>query len=159
MSKIGEYNGIFSYLNRDSDDKDEIKHYINNIFTGIKWQCVEFVRRYFILKHNLTFRNVKNVYDMMSINVFYDINNQRPKNIIFIREMNDENPRKDDIIYIKRSVDDSTGHVGLVSHYDEYMDSVYIVDQNGGTYWETNAYACVMSKCDPSIIGWCRVLI
>jgi hypothetical protein len=162
MSKIGEYNGVASYLKQRTTNDD--KNYIDGIFSGLKWQCVEFVRRYFILKYGITFQNVKNAYEMMSIRKFYDINdinNIKTVNVMFIREMRYKNPKKDDIIYIKdfEKENDISGHVGLIVDYDAKTGHVYVADQNyeKGFYWKGDGYAYIIDKNDPSIIGWARV--
>lgn len=161
MNKIGEYNGVFSYLNTHEDENQNVPNYIKNIYTGTRWQCVEFVRRYFILVYGLTFPNVKNVYEMMSNQYFYNIYNHNSTQVNFFREMMDDIPKKDDIIYIKKDKTDHTGHVGIVCHYDDVKENVYIADQNGEkgiSYWEHNHYAKILHKNDPSIIGWSRVI-
>lgn len=161
MSKIGEYNGVFSYLNTDENEDQDMKNYIQKIYTGIRWQCVEFVRRYFILVYGLTFSDIKNVYEMMTLHYFYNIYNNKPIKVIFFREMIDNIPKKDDIIFIKKNNQDRTGHVGIVCHYDDEKENVYIVDQNGEkniAYWQDKHYATILNKNDPSIIGWCRVI-
>ncbi len=159
MSIMGEYNGVFSYINKDEDQ--DVQNYIQNIYTGTRWQCVEFVRRYFILVYGLTFSNVKNVYEMMTLRYFYNIYNNKPIKVVFFREMMDDIPKKDDIIYIKKNQKDQTGHVGIVCYYDE-NENVYIADQNDEkniAYWQDKDYAKVLHKNDPSIIGWSRVMI
>jgi hypothetical protein len=53
---IGTFNGVQSYSN--IDNKIDYPNYYNGIYTGLKWQCVEYVRRYLIINHNITFSNV-----------------------------------------------------------------------------------------------------
>ena len=53
---IGSFNGVQAYSN--TDNKIDTPNYYNNIYTGLKWQCVEYVRRYLIINHNITFSNV-----------------------------------------------------------------------------------------------------
>lgn len=38
--------------------------YYNGIYTGVKWQCVEFVRRYLIIKHGVTFSDVDSAFQI-----------------------------------------------------------------------------------------------
>lgn len=61
---IGTFNGINAYSNQQGLlDKNE-QNYYNGIYTGIKWQCVEYARRYLIVRHGITFSDVNNAYEI-----------------------------------------------------------------------------------------------
>ena len=61
---IGTFNGVNAYSNQNDELKSKQSNYYNNIYTGVKWQCVEFVRRYLILKHSITFNNVEHAFQI-----------------------------------------------------------------------------------------------
>ena len=69
---------VFAYscynVKQDNDNYvniDGIQHY-----TGIKWQCVEYVRRWLILNYNISFQSIKNAYELYTKSiVFYNILN------------------------------------------------------------------------------------
>ena len=61
---IGTFDGVNAYSNQNDETKSKQSNYYNNIYTGVKWQCVEFVRRYLILKHGITFNNVENAFQI-----------------------------------------------------------------------------------------------
>ena len=70
---IGTFNGINAYSNQQGLlDKNE-QNYYNGIYTGIKWQCVEYARRYLILNHNITFQEIDNAYDIFALDYFNSI--------------------------------------------------------------------------------------
>jgi hypothetical protein len=63
---VGVWNGISIYSNNDYSNNhnnnnlnnNSNSNYYNGIYTGIKWQCVEFARRYLIVTHGITFSDV-----------------------------------------------------------------------------------------------------
>lgn len=157
----GIYNGVISYANMPEYDQKNEKNYIGNIYTGVKWQCIEFIRRYFITHYGLTFQNVKDVYDMIYIDTFYPIfDSIEKRRLMFIKNNKNIYPQKDDIIYIKNNQNIKTGHVGLVIDYDILKNVIYIADQNNdyGFYWQDKNYAYLLHKNDSSIVGWGRLL-
>ena len=61
---IGTFNGVNAYSNQQGLlNSDEPNHH-NSIYTGIKWQCVEYARRYLIVRHGITFSDVNNAYEI-----------------------------------------------------------------------------------------------
>ncbi len=61
---IGTFNGVNAYSNQQGLlNSDETNHY-NGIYTGVKWQCVEYARRYLIVRHGITFSDINNAYEI-----------------------------------------------------------------------------------------------
>jgi len=54
-------------------EKQRFSANLKQIFTGIKWQCVEYARRYLILNHNITFQEIDNAYDIFALDYFNSI--------------------------------------------------------------------------------------
>ncbi|MBU0975990.1 CHAP domain-containing protein [Patescibacteria group bacterium] len=52
-SYLGEFNGVAVYSNGYAEYYSGQANYVNGIYTGIKWQCVEYVRRYYLLVYGL----------------------------------------------------------------------------------------------------------
>lgn len=61
---IGTFDGVKAYSNQGNKTNTKISNYYNYIYTGIKWQCVEFVRRYLIIKYQITFSDVVSAYQI-----------------------------------------------------------------------------------------------
>lgn len=59
--KIGTFNGVPAYSNRKNRTKKSRDSYLN---TGIKWQCVEYARRYLQTTRGITFANVKGAFEI-----------------------------------------------------------------------------------------------
>jgi len=45
----------------------------NGYYTGIKYQCVELARRYYLIKYNLLFESVKNAKDIVGLSRILDM--------------------------------------------------------------------------------------
>jgi hypothetical protein len=58
--------------NLNNENKRESNYY-NNIYTGLKYECVEFVRRWLIIVHNITFESVDHARNIYELNNFYSI--------------------------------------------------------------------------------------
>ena len=69
---VGVWNGVSIYSNNDYSNNHNNDYSINNsnsnyyngIYTGIKWQCVEFARRYLIVTHGITFSDVTSAFQI-----------------------------------------------------------------------------------------------
>ena len=69
---LGVWNGVSIYSNKnystnhnnDNLNNNSNSNYYNGIYTGIKWQCVEFARRYLIVTHGITFSDVTSAFQI-----------------------------------------------------------------------------------------------
>ena len=64
-AKLYNFNGVWTYSNGLEDEckLDEL-NYNNGYFTGIKWQCVEYARRYIQSVFGVTFSQVESAYEI-----------------------------------------------------------------------------------------------
>ena len=58
---VGTFHGVPAYSNRKNGTKKSRGNYVN---TGIKWQCVEYARRYLQTTRGITFSNVKGAFEI-----------------------------------------------------------------------------------------------
>jgi glutathionylspermidine amidase/synthetase len=58
------FNNVYAYSNKSSDFISDESNYHNGHFTGIKWQCVEYARRYLQTVFNVTFSQVESAYEI-----------------------------------------------------------------------------------------------
>ena len=70
--------GIECYLNRGVNKGEINRILVNQYYTGIKWECVEFIRRYLILKKRITFENVESALKLIDLSnmIFLFIKNR-----------------------------------------------------------------------------------
>ena len=62
--KIGVFDGVAAYSNQKDETKSKTSNFYNGKYTGRRWQCVEFVRRYLISKRGVTFSNVTSAFEI-----------------------------------------------------------------------------------------------
>jgi hypothetical protein len=118
---IGSFNGVQSYSN--TDNKTDIPNYYNNIYTGLKWQCVEYVRRYLIINNNITFSNVDSAFDIPKA-TFMKLNGE-----IIIPKKNNNLVIGSIIIFPKDyEIDSPDGHVAIISSV--LQSGITVVEQN-----------------------------
>ncbi len=74
---IGQHNKVVSYYNSPLSIYRGANHYSTiggkQIFTGLQWECVEFVRRYYIHQFGLTFPNIENAIELTNLTHFTEI--------------------------------------------------------------------------------------
>jgi hypothetical protein len=151
-SICGWFNGIPSYINNNTDNEVNYIHTkYGSVYTGVKWQCVEFVRRYLILRYGITFETVKNVYELKNTSNFYFLMSGSPLPVHFY---NTGFPMVNDILILSWK---DTGHVAIVCNVDQNKGLIYTVDQNSEPeQWDTETYSRVYSIHSKQIMGWMR---
>jgi len=118
---IGTFNDVQAYSN--SGNKTNTSNYYNNIYTGIKWECVEYVRRYLIINHNITFSNVDSASQIPEA-TFMTLHGE-----IIIPKMNNNLVIGSIIIFQKDyEYDSPDGHVAIISSV--LSTGITIVEQN-----------------------------
>lgn len=136
----------------------------NGIYTGIKWQCVEFTRRWLIHHHGLTFGDVDVAADMWKLPFFTRLRDKSEVAIKTYENGSTSMPRHGDLlIYAKEYL--GTGHAAVVLEVDLVKDRIRVAEQNyknqnwtghyarkidlinkSGRYWLLDAY----------LLGWIR---
>ena len=52
-TNLGNFNGVTVYSNGDPNYASYQNNYISGVYIGMKWQCVEYVRRYYYQTYGL----------------------------------------------------------------------------------------------------------
>ena len=63
---VGTFDGVPAYSNQKGQTNSSDANYFNGLYTGIKWQCVEYARRYLQTTRGITFANVENAVEIPS---------------------------------------------------------------------------------------------
>lgn len=136
----------------------------NGTYSGIKWQCVEFTRRWLIRNRGLTFGDVDVAADMWQLNALTRLSDQSPIPLkTYVNGSNMRPKRGDLLIYAKQYL--GTGHAAVVLEVDQARGRVRVAEQNfnnkkwpgdyarsidlikkNGYYWLLDAY----------LLGWMR---
>ena len=124
--KIGSFNGVDAYSNQLGKTNSLDSNYYNGIYTGQKWQCVEFARRYLIMKEGITFSDVDSAFEIPKAQF-------KTLNGVLVKMSNDL--KQGSLIvwskYNEKGLRD--GHVAVVSFITPF--GVTVVEQNYIDSW------------------------
>ena len=128
--KIGSFYGVNAYSNQRDQTNSLDSNYYNGIYTGQKWQCVEFARRYLIINEGITFSNVDSAFEIpkaqfKTLNgVLVKMSNDLKQGSLIVWPKGDEKGNE-------RGLTD--GHVAVISFITPF--GVTVVEQNYIDSW------------------------
>ena len=158
--------GIAAYSNCSSDCVIFEPNHYKDIYTGIKWQCVEYARRWLLHEFDVVYGDVDIAADIWGLeNVTNPVSHE---SYIFTSIVNGATSlpeRGDLLIYGKEYL--GTGHVAVVIDIDKQRSTVKVVEQNYlNSNWKGN-FSREISYIkkhehywllDAYLIGWKRIL-
>jgi len=129
---LGEHAGVIGYSNCRPECIDPTPMEVSDTYTGIKWQCVEYARRWWLIKRNAVFGSVDTADDMWTVLS----NAERPgtkESVPLERRANGgrEAPAVGDLLIYKKDANTRNltfGHVAVVVSVDE--DAIAVAEQN-----------------------------
>lgn len=157
---IDSLNGIVVYYNGGVDNVAERNTTTDGYNLGLKYQCIEFVKRYYYeyLGHKMpdSYGHAKDFYDKMVPDG--EINTKR--NLVQFTNPSSARPTVSDLLIFDGSLLNKYGHVAIVSHVEDNLIEIiqqnpgpfgksresYILDNRGGK-WKIN---------NSKILGWLR---
>lgn len=120
---------------------------------GVKYECVEYARRYYMHVFGLTFKDVDNATDLFLLRTMTDIETNKRIPIKMIKNTFHELPEPGDLIIWKADGPYKvTGHVAIAVR-SLGASTVQVAEQNGPT---ENGLRNVHIH-HPRIIGWLRI--
>lgn len=157
---VDEFNGVKVYYNGGVNNSEGRALSRDGYNLGIKYQCVEFVKRYYFERFNHrmpdAFGNAKD---------FFDANTAQgalnPKRaLVQYRNAGSEKPQVDDLIVFPPTLFNPYGHVAIVAAVSER--EVEIVQQNPGPFSGSRARFALEAvdarwTVAGSALGWLRV--
>lgn len=120
--------GVVAYSNGDDMSFTHEENLYDHLFIGWKWQCVEFARRWLLLRKGLLLPEVDFAAHLIYLTYAVDpqTGEQVPMRAVFNHGM--EKPVEDALIIYGERIDNFVGHVGVIVEVgDNY---VRIADQN-----------------------------
>jgi len=146
---IGNNRRCIAYNNEKngSEKYDDIENYIiidkEIYFTGIRWECVEYVRRWLIINKSITFDNINNAENMYNNIVFKDLKGVKKEHIKINKDEIEINKLNiGDLLIFSTKLYHITGHVSIIVDIDIINEIIYIAEQNNKTNkWENNGYS------------------
>ena len=158
--------GIAAYSNCSSDCVIFEPNHYEGIYTGIKWQCVEYARRWLLHEFDVVYGDVDIAADIWGLEKVTNPISLVSYTFTSIVNGATSLPQRGDLlIYGKEYLD--TGHVAVVVDIDKQHSTVKVVEQNYlNSSWIGN-YSREISYVkndehywllDEYLIGWKRVL-
>lgn len=150
---IDVHNGIVVYFNGGVFHGD---HWVGNYKLGQKYQCVEYVKRYYYQHLNHKMPNMWG----HAVN-FFNTNLQdgafnADRGLVQYTNPSKSKPRPDDLLVY--NLGDAYGHVSIISRVDE--NSIEVVQQNWGSTprstFKISSTNGVWKIENAQIIGWLR---
>ncbi|MGE0621937.1 MAG: bifunctional glutathionylspermidine amidase/synthase [Pseudomonadales bacterium] len=154
---------------RKLPNRSAFRSYLDGIYMGYKWQCVEFARRWMYLNRGLIFDDVAMAYEIFQLRTIRDVRNDRELPLRAFRNGSKRHPEPGCLmIWSEGGEFERTGHVAVVT--EVYPDRVRLAEQNvghrvwpEGRNWARELPARITDdggfwlRCsfgDASILGW-----
>jgi hypothetical protein len=166
--KTKAYSNCHGGCVKNDNNYVQLPHGGKPIFSGMKWQCVEYARRWLIENKGVTFSGVEYAYHIWDLAYAEKIDTHAHVRLKrFENKKSTQAPQVGDLLInsVKLAI---TGHVSVVVGVER--DSVTIAEQNYfNRPWEGKDYArrLLMDKdekgryriFDEALIGWVRVVM
>jgi hypothetical protein len=157
---VDSLNGVKVYYNGEINNISGRNLTKENYNIGIKYQCVEFIKRYYFehLKHKMpdSHGNAKDYFDKNLLDG--DLN--RKRGLIQFNNPSKTKPKLEDIIIFSETTFNKYGHVAIVSNVTD--TEIEIIQQNPGPYGKSRKTMQIEKekgkwKVDNKrIMGWLR---
>jgi len=149
--------GIIVYSNKENKGTS---HFINGLYTGLCWQCVEFARRYLIITQGITFDSIPNAYQIFDLPYFKTLTGTP----VFIQKCINGSatpPRLNSLLIWSSLISkQKTGHVAVVTDIGSHW--IEITQQNEDEpvrrLQMKHNYGYPICKFDePFLLGWINI--
>ena len=119
--------GIPAFSNFENNNFPENRD-LQGFFTGVKWQCVEFARRWLLHRKGLMLPDVYFAAHLFLIPHVFDAATFNPVPVRSVRNGAPEPPQADSLIIYSTQYNSFPGHVGVITEVGK--DYVRVADQN-----------------------------
>jgi glutathionylspermidine amidase/synthetase len=131
---LGSSHGVDGFSNSNSSVITEEDNFVNGVFMGMKWQCVEYARRYLYLTKGMSFESVvaaTNIWDLSTVTLLSS--NQKYEFVQHRNGVATSAPKEGDLmIWPQQGNDTPFGHVAVVVgvEYNSKGFEVRLAEQN-----------------------------
>lgn len=120
---------------KELPDRSAFRSHVNGIYTGYKWQCVEYARRWLLLNKGYVFEDIAMAYDIFRLQ---QVTVPESEQTLPLRSFRNGSPRHPEpgcmLIWSEGGEFQVTGHVAIVTEVTESY--IRIAEQNvGHQYW------------------------
>ena len=158
--KIDSLKGVYVYYNGGVDNVTDRNTTADGYNLGLKYQCVEFVKRYYYeyLKHKMpdSYGHAKDFFE----NTLKDGQKNKKRDLIQFTNVSSTKPKVDDLLIFDGTTFNRYGHVAIISNVTE--NEIEIIQQNPGPYSKSRITFQLDSKDgkweikNKRILGWLR---
>ena len=122
-------SNVHAYSNGDDEHFSNERHYIEGIFTGYRWQCVEYARRWLLLRKTCIFRSIGSAADAWrELKSVERVTDGQTFPLIAHANGSAVFPKKDSLLIYSRCRDLPFGHIAVIT--DVGRDAIRIAEQN-----------------------------
>jgi glutathionylspermidine amidase/synthetase len=116
---------------RELPDRSAYRNYLDGLYMGYKWQCVEFARRWMYVNHGWIFDDVAMAYEIFRLRSIRDVKGDRLLPLQAFRNGAKRHPEPGCLLVWSEGGEfERTGHVAVVT--DVFSDRVCLAEQNVG---------------------------
>lgn len=158
--KVDSLNGVFVYYNKSVKNVSGRNMTADGYNLGLKYQCVEFVKRYYHehLNHKMpnSYGHAKDFF----VKGLDDVEMVKHRNLIQYTNPSVSKPKVNDLLVFDSSVFNKYGHVAIISNVTG--DRIEIIQQNPGRYSKSREILSLNYKDGKwkieknRILGWLR---
>lgn len=158
--KIDSLNGVIVYYNGGVDHVNGRTLTKDGYNIGLKYQCVEFVKRYYYeaLNHKMpdSYGHAKDFFDSKT----QDGNINKQRNLTQYTNPSTSIPKVNDLVVYSGTFLNTFGHVSIISKVTE--KEIEIIQQNPGSYGSSRATFKLINEdgkwriTHDQILGWLR---
>ena len=137
---LGSYKGVDGYSNRKaSRSVGAGPNYVNGIFTGYKYQCVEYARRWMVVCKQLKFDDVGCAFEIWEFDHVHSIHTDESTPMIGVPNGSNVPPVADTLLIYARGHGVPWGHVAVITEVDLEGGFARIAEQNDeDRHWPGN---------------------
>lgn len=136
---LGEYQGVAGYSNGNDHYYSREQNYHNGLYTGISYQCVEYVRRWLQASKGLNFHNIPFASHAWKLKYVERISDDRATSIKGVENGSSTPPVVDSLLIWKSTEQAFVGHIAVIA--DVSVENLYVrvAEQNiTNDYWPGN---------------------
>lgn len=153
---LDSLNGVYVYYNGGVNNVTDRNLTADNYNLGLKYQCVEFVKRYYYehFKHKMpdSYGHAKDFFDAE----LKDGQKNKKRDLTQYSNPSTSKPKVDDLLIYSGTIFNRFGHVAIVSNVTD--NTIEIIQQNPGPFSKSREVFSIIEKDSKWIIDNSRIL-
>jgi trypanothione synthetase/amidase len=157
---------VCAYSNGDDDYYPVERHYYHGIFLGFKWECIEFARRWLLMRKTCVFPSIPHAADIWDeLKSIERVTDGKQFPLILHLNGSLEKPKRDSLLIYPRSSDLPYGHIAIIC--DVIPGFIRVAEQNYEYYNWSDNYSrqiplifknnCYYIEDEYEVYGWMEI--